>query len=221
MPENPQYSLKQRLILAIGAPAIATFLRLLALSWRTRVIAAPGVLPGESSGPLVYGMWHEGIIAIVGQWRGHRIQGLASQSFDGELISRTLVWLGYPPPARGSSSRGGAGAFSFHLEALREGRHVVVTMDGPRGPRHRCKPGTAQMAERSGRPVVPAVCEARPAFRLRSWDKTLIPWPFAKVVFVLGEPIPVGPGEADTVSAKLPEVMERLSVQAAARLQEF
>jgi lysophospholipid acyltransferase (LPLAT)-like uncharacterized protein len=215
-----RYSLKQRLILALGAPCIALFLRLLAFSWRTRVVAPAGVLPKESDGPMVYAMWHEGIIAITGHWRGHNIQGLASQSFDGALISRTLVWLGYPPAARGSSSRGGAGAMAAHLDALAKGRHVVVTMDGPRGPAHVSKPGTAQMAAHSRRPVVPVVCVAKPALRLRSWDRTLIPLPFAKVLFLLGEPLGISEDAVDTAPARIDQVMAALSAEAAARFQE-
>jgi lysophospholipid acyltransferase (LPLAT)-like uncharacterized protein len=215
-----RYSLKQRLILALGAPSIAFFLRLLAASWRTRVVAPAGVLPKESDGPMVYAMWHEGIIAITGHWRGHKIQGMASQSFDGEVISQAMVRLGYPPLSRGSSSRGGASSLGAHLDALAAGRHVVVTMDGPRGPARVSKSGTVQIAAHAKRPVVPVVCVSRAALRLRSWDRTLIPLPFAKVLFMLGEPISIAADAAAAAPAQLDQVMAQLSAEAAARFQE-
>lgn len=215
-----RYSLKQRLILALGAPAIALCLRLLAFSWRTRVVAPAGVLPKESDGPMVYAMWHEGIIAITGHWRGHNIQGMASQSFDGEVISKAMGYLGYPPLSRGSSSRGGASSLGAHLGALAAGRHVVVTMDGPRGPARVSKAGTVQIAAHAKRPVVPVVCVAESALRLRSWDRTLIPLPFAKVLFMLGEPILIEAGSAAASSMQLDQVMADLSAKALARFQE-
>lgn len=215
-----RYSLKQRLILAIGPPCIAFVLRLLAASWRTRVIAPAGVLPKESDGPMVYAMWHEGIIAITGHWRGHNIQGMASQSFDGEVISQAMVLLGYPPLSRGSSSKGGASSLGAHLSALGEGRHVVVTMDGPRGPARVSKPGTTQIAARAKRPLVPVLCVSKAALRLRSWDRTLIPLPFAKVLFVLGEPLNIADEGIALAPARIDQVMADLERQAAARFQE-
>jgi lysophospholipid acyltransferase (LPLAT)-like uncharacterized protein len=208
------FTLSQRLILRLAPPLIAGCLRLLAASWRSRVLAPPRVLPGESDGPNVYAIWHDGILAITGQWRDHAIQGLASQSFDGELIAKAMEHLGYPRLSRGSSSRGGEQAMSMQMEALRAGRHIVVTMDGPRGPRHECKAGTAVMAARGKRPLVPVLCASRMALRLRNWDRTLLPLPFAKVVFVLGEPIQVAETGVQKVLERLPRMMDQLEEQA-------
>lgn len=221
--QAPLHSLRQRIILTVGAPLGAWALRALAASWRTRVIAPAASLPDDSPQPRVYGVWHDSLLPIVGQWRDHAIQGLASQSFDGELISRVMQRLGYPVLSRGSSSRGGGQGVSMQLEALRAGRHIVVAMDGPRGPRHACKAGTVLMAARSGSLLVPLLCASQQAFRLRNWDRTLIPWPFAKVAFVLGEPIPVPEQAAayQQVLADLPALMERLEAQAETVLKDF
>lgn len=222
MSEQRKHTLTQRLILQVGAPLLAMALRLLAWTWRTQVIAPPEALPKAGLGPNVYAMWHDGLLAIVGHWRDHAIQGLASQSFDGEVISQAMSYLGYPMLSRGSSSRGGMEAMRMQLEALRAGRHIVVTMDGPRGPRHECKAGTVLMAARSGRPLIPVLCAAKGAFKMRNWDRTLLPLPFAKLVFVLGQPIAVPEQAAGykQVLEGLSGIMDALEAQAGAALQD-
>ena len=184
----------QRLALVLAPPLLGLVLRTLAASWRVAVSMPEASRPRGSQGPYIYAMWHEGVVTVTGHWRDHAIQGLASQSFDGSLIARTLRHLGYPEPSRGSSSRGGADAIRSHTEALRQGRHVVVTMDGPRGPAYQAKPGVLRMAQESGARVVAVACAAHPRWRLRSWDRTLVPPPFARVGFVLSEPMELLPG---------------------------
>lgn len=215
------YSFKQRMTLALAPRAIAWLLRAWAWTWRVRVLAPPQTQPSESVAPTVYGLWHDGIIAITANWRDHDIQGLASQSFDGELIARAMGHLGYPPLARGSSSRGGAEALAVQLEGLQAGRHVCITMDGPKGPLHRAKPGAAVLAARSGRKLAPVVCAASPDWRLKNWDRTLLPPPFAKVAFVFGEAIPVTQDRVEAVCAELPAIMERLHERAQATLSDL
>ena len=77
------------------------------------------------------------------------------------------------------------------LRVLGRGDMVVITPDGPRGPRRRAAPGVAQLAALAGVPVLP--CAARTS-RLRvlpSWDRMLLPLPFARGVLVLGPPVAV------------------------------
>jgi lysophospholipid acyltransferase (LPLAT)-like uncharacterized protein len=185
-------SLSQRLALAALPPLLGLAVRALASTWRVRLAVPARSHPRSGDAPLVYAMWHECVITVVAQWRDHPIQGLASQSFDGALIARSLRHLGYPEASRGSSSRGGAGALRSHVQALKEGRHVVVTVDGPRGPAYQAKPGVLSMARDSGRPVVAVACACDARWRLKSWDRTLLPPPFARVAFALSEPLDLG-----------------------------
>ena len=64
----------------------------------------------------------------------------------------------------------------------------TITPDGPRGPRFVAKPGAIFTAQISGKAVVPIAYAARPAKLLRTWDKFVIPWPFATIYFAIGEP---------------------------------
>jgi lysophospholipid acyltransferase (LPLAT)-like uncharacterized protein len=182
----PSFSFKQRAILGVFPPLIALAVRCLDRSWRVQSSIHPGSDPGVGGKPLIFALWHETVITIIGHWHGHPIQGLASQSFDGQLIVSIMRHLDYPTVSRGSSSRGGAMALMTHAQALRDGRHVAITIDGPRGPAYHSKPGILHVAKESGFSVVPTSCVATPDWRFHSWDRTQIPPPFAKVAFVLG-----------------------------------
>lgn len=194
-PPSSSYKLSQRLTLALLPPVGALFIRLWAWTWRVRLPVPADRDPRSAGQRHIYAFWHEGIVTIIPHWRDTPIQGLASQSFDGELISRAMQFLGYPPVARGSSSRGGAGALKAQVDALAAGLHVAISVDGPRGPRYQAKPGVAQLAAMSGAAIIPVSAVCRPNWRLRNWDQTMVPPPFARLAFVLGPPIQVLPGQ--------------------------
>jgi lysophospholipid acyltransferase (LPLAT)-like uncharacterized protein len=208
------YSLSQRLALGLLPPLLGLAVRALASTWRLRLSVPAASHPRGGDAPLIYAMWHECVITVVAQWRDHPIQGLASQSFDGALIAKTLRHLGYPEASRGSSSRGGAEALRSHVLALKEGRHVVVTVDGPRGPAYQAKPGVLGMARESGRPVVAVACACDARWRLKSWDRTLLPPPFARVAFALGEPMALGGSDPATARLELQDALQKAQVQA-------
>jgi lysophospholipid acyltransferase (LPLAT)-like uncharacterized protein len=118
---------------------------------------------------------------------------LISLSPDGEFIARAMERMSFPA-IRGSSARsteakddkGGAGALREALRFIRSGGAVAITPDGPRGPAQVMAPGAVTLAKLTGAPVFLFGLCARPALRLKSWDKTLFPLPFGRgaVVFV-------------------------------------
>ncbi len=111
--------------------------------------------------------------------RGMRV--LISQSRDGEFGAQMAKRLGYVP-VRGSSSRGGASALRALARDLSEnGGWVAFVADGPRGPRRVAKPGAAWLARETGLPIFQVEAEAWPCFRLKSWDRCVIPLPFAGI----------------------------------------
>ena len=77
------------------------------------------------------------------------------------------------------------------VDYLKEGKRSAITPDGPRGPRRQLKLGVVSIARLSGRPVVPFAFEAEKCWRLKSWDRFIIPKPFSRAVFVYGEPLRV------------------------------
>jgi hypothetical protein len=74
-------------------------------------------------------------------------------------------------------------------------------------------PGAAIAAQRSGVPIIPVRASATRAWRLKSWDRFLIPKPFARVDVHYGALMPVPtatPREAAELAPQFEETMERL-----------
>ena len=61
------------------------------------------------------------------------------------------------------------------------------------------KPGIAILAARAGIPVIPHAFVATRRWRVRSWDRLIVPKPFARVVCAYGPPVP--PPESQEVEA--------------------
>ena len=117
---------------------------------------------------------------------------VVSRSRDGELIAGILERLGYNL-ARGSSSREGLRALLRTARQIREKKSdVVFTVDGPRGPRHKSKPGIIYLASRSRAYVVPArvAMSTRHVFE-KSWDRFHLPWIWSSCRVVYGRPFQV------------------------------
>ncbi len=133
--------------------------------------------PWPASGPCLATFWHRDILVMVALHQD--MTALVSLSSDGGMVAGAVVRLGHRV-VRGSSSRGGGEAMITLREALRQGRTVALALDGPRGPAGVAKPGAAALAAAEGVPFVVGEIDAR-GVRLRSWDRMLIPWPFARV----------------------------------------
>lgn len=120
---------------------------------------------------------------------GYQYAAIVSQSKDGEIMARLLEGLGLIT-ARGSKSRGGVKALIRIRKAMRDqGRIGVVTVDGPRGPRHKVKEGAVYLAYKSDALLVPIrLTISRAKVFQKAWDKFQLPLPFARVRILIGEP---------------------------------
>lgn len=148
--------------------------------------------------PVVFVLWHGRLLSGTYQQRGNGLVALISQHTDGEYLSRVVERWGYDT-VRGSSTRGGASALRGLARAVRQGRSVVITPDGPQGPRERMKPGALLVAQMCGAPVIPVATGASRAWWVENrWDRFQIPKPFSRVRVAYGEPlhIPRGTDEA-------------------------
>ena len=175
----------------LGAP----LLRLLALSWRIRLVHEERWRSLYAARqPHVFLLWHEALLPLLWQ---HRRQGIAivvSEAREGRYLSDFARSLGYRS-LHGSSTRGGTRALLGAVRELQAGHAVAFTPDGPRGPRRELKPGVVAAAQRGGAPIVPLHAEADRAWRLHSWDRFMIPKPGARVWISYGHPFEVAPGE--------------------------
>ena len=188
-----------RMGLALFGCLSGTLIRLLGATWRVEVLGRdPRVAIGPVAPPRAHlaALLHQSLAVSAWVFRDLGYCVAVSRSRDGSLVAATLRALGYTDPARGSSSRGGSAALMGLLRQLEAGTTVAVLVDGPRGPAGVAKPGIAALARHTGSSIQPVALAARPALRLRSWDRSLVPLPFARVVCAFGEPI-APPAEAD------------------------
>jgi lysophospholipid acyltransferase (LPLAT)-like uncharacterized protein len=157
--------------------------------WLATLRVAVRVHPASArAGRRVLALWHEATVPGLAAALDRRPIALVSRSRDGELGAAALARLGVPS-VRGSSSRGGACASRALLRALLAGADVVVTVDGPKGPRRCAKPGASFLARRGDARLVPVGAAVSSGWRLRSWDGAVLPRPFSRVVVVAGPPV--------------------------------
>ncbi len=183
-----------KLVGVVGACLVRLWMGTVSFKVRCPV---PQTDPGHPlhRGRYIYAFWHETILAMIGVRRIRNMSVLISRHQDGEYIAQIVGWLGVSL-VRGSSRRGGRGAL---LRLLNEARanHLLITPDGPRGPRRHLQPGVVFLAERSGLPIVPVGFGFANAWRARSWDRFAVPTPYSSVTCVVGDPISVPAGLDD------------------------
>jgi lysophospholipid acyltransferase (LPLAT)-like uncharacterized protein len=136
-------------------------------------------------------LWHNRLLLIsyvLKRFTPHRPgAGLISASRDGDLVTDLTERFGFDV-VRGSSSRLGASAILELTAVLASGRDVLITPDGPRGPAYDLGPGIIFLAQKSGAAVVPINMEYSAYWRVKSWDKFILPRPFSKVRVIFGQP---------------------------------
>ncbi len=186
----------ERLLLGVVPPLGYAYIRLLEGTMKLRY-RGNEVLDAarRDRGHYILAFWHSRFLMMPYSYPGPRLVVLLSQHHDAEILARILRRFDLDV-SRGSTSRGGAAGLRSIVRKAREGCDVGLAPDGPRGPRRRAAPGTISLARWSGLPIIPVTFSAAPARRLRSWDRTLIPRPFARGLFVYGAPLWV-PREAD------------------------
>ncbi len=109
---------------------------------------------------------------------------IISSHFDGSLIASTLKILGIRS-LRGSSRNGAKQVLFQAFKSIKSGEEVLITPDGPRGPRHHMSDGAIGIALKSKLPIFVMNYTAEKYWQLNSWDKFVIPKPFTKVDFYL------------------------------------
>jgi hypothetical protein len=159
----------------------SALIRVLARTWR---FSLRGDLP---SSPSVVAFWHDEMLpmwAIFARKQGNTpLSALTSLSKDGDILAQLLSDWGYHV-VRGSSSKGGKEALE-QMITVAEHNMLLITPDGPRGPRHSMKAGAVIAAQKADVPLYLCRMAARGHRFERSWDKFLLPYPFAYVRVVI------------------------------------
>ncbi|MGB5343390.1 MAG: lysophospholipid acyltransferase family protein [Thermoanaerobaculia bacterium] len=149
-------------------------------SWRVEFDLPPHLKQLRDGHKVILAFWHNrqiGLIRVADELRPVKV--LISRHGDGEIIARIVARFGIGS-VRGSSTRGGKAAVRQLVSASRQS-HLAITPDGPVGPRYHAKQGVALVAALTGLPVTWISWSTDRAWRFKSWDRFILPKPFARI----------------------------------------
>lgn len=209
----------------LGMPIVLSLIKFLWWSYRIERILGDERLDAavRESGAIIPCLWHQHLLLGVYYLLGKRAVGLKlgfliSPSVDGELGAMAAQRLG-AHIVRGSSSYTGARALrDFYMRVVKDQISLLVTPDGPHGPRYDAKPGVLLIGQLSGKPIVPISFAARRVFKFRAWDRFILPLPFTRIVLKVGEPLRLpkvmSPEELDAQRLRLNAILKALFTEA-------
>lgn len=177
---------------------------------------SPYLPPAETT--CIYSVWHDSLLMPLFLGRQPATKALVGRHQDGTFLANSLAALGISS-VRGSSSKGGAEAVRQLLNET-QGSHIVLTPDGPRGPRRTMKSGVAYLASRTGKPVIPTAFACRNSWSWGAgWTDLVVPKPGTLIVAMAGEGIFIPPDatrdELEQCTLRIQAEMDRLNTQAA------
>jgi len=149
-------------------------------------------------GPIILALWHSRILFLCfyPKWiKENDLTVLVSPSVDGDLIARICELMGCKT-ARASSFKNTFRGSRDILKALKSNAAIAIIADGSRGPRHQAQAGLIQMARSTGAPVYGLTYDASRKIEFNSWDRFLLPLPFARCPLKMTSAIKV-PEDAD------------------------
>lgn len=178
------------------------------------------ILRREGRG-VILSFWHEQLFLMVLGYHGPGGRALVSSSRDGELLVRTMTFFGLGV-VRGSSRRGGRAAFREMVQFGKGPLDLILTPDGPTGPRRQLKDGIVELARITGRPVVPLCFVSSRGHRFSSWDRFVLPYPFGRGVYAYGEAVRYLPDEeSESFKGRILAAMDANEARAIARLESY
>ncbi|HBR16414.1 MAG: hypothetical protein A3G39_06550 [Deltaproteobacteria bacterium RIFCSPLOWO2_12_FULL_43_16] len=144
-----------KLTIAI-APFLASLLiKFLAITMRISYVNFEKIRDDWQSGKnVIIAFWHGRLLMMPIMYKGSGISVLVSQHKDGELIARTVKIFNIDS-VRGSSTRGWLGGVKGLLKAVKRGKDIAITPDGPKGPKFNVQMGIIHLAKLTDLPIIP------------------------------------------------------------------
>lgn len=191
-----RFTLRQRIVLRIIIWAGYWIIRMIGPTLRVCISYEEGAQTTVDQRPVIASFWHSCIIPATYICRNFGIRVMSSNSYDGEYMGRIIHKFGFVA-VKGSSSRNAVRALLGLRRALDDGWTVAFSLDGPRGPRRKVKPGPVALARSSGVPLTMFHAAVERAWVLNTWDRLMIPTPFSRVLVRFGKLIPVAADASD------------------------
>jgi len=143
---------------------------------------------------IIVTMWHGDLLMQPLNYQNFRpkrtVKAIISEHRDGEAIRKTVEFLGIGSLS-GSSTRGGAKALIGAIRSIKNGIDIAITPDGPKGPIYSVADGIVVISQKTKAKIVPFSSVPTKYWKMKSWDKFVIPKPFGQIDFYIGEPIDV------------------------------
>lgn len=144
------------------------------------------ILNEIGSGQTVMVCWHGELLMVPQAYRyfhkQHLASGIISRHYDGEIIARILTFFSIDG-LRGSSRKGAQKVLLEAFRSIKNGNDLLLTPDGPRGPRHTMHDGAVGLALKSKLPILLINYKPKKYWQVNSWDKFVIPKPFTHIDF--------------------------------------
>ena len=194
--DGRRFTLRQRVVLRLIIGLGYSIIRLIGPTLRVAVSYEEGAQTTLDQRPLIASFWHSCMIPATYIFRKMGIRVMSSNSYDGEYMGRIIHKFGFVA-VKGSSSRNAVRALLGLRRALGEGWTVAFSLDGPRGPRRKVKPGPVALGRSAGVPLSMFHAAIDRAWVLNTWDRLMIPKPFSRVLLRFGKLIHVPAGATD------------------------
>lgn len=168
----------------------------------------------RQGGRVLICLWHQQLLLAVrffSKYKKYHPSVMTSRSVDGDISTR-IIEAGGIAAVRGSSSRGGIAALREMIQRIKQYRLGAHILDGPQGPAGVAKLGAFAIANGAEAVIVPTVITADRAWYLNSWDRFMIPKPFARVTVKffpkIELPKVMGKGEYNNQKKNLEDLMK-------------
>jgi lysophospholipid acyltransferase (LPLAT)-like uncharacterized protein len=147
---------------------------LIAKTWKIEFL---GEEPKKTS---IIGFWHGKMLPVWFYFKKYNPVAVVSKSKDGQLLSDLLSFWGYKL-IRGSSSKDGKEVLAEIIKSL-DDNLVLITPDGPRGPKEIFKPGLFVASKKTKKNFYIIDVEmSNPYIFKNAWDNFEFPLPFSKI----------------------------------------
>jgi lysophospholipid acyltransferase (LPLAT)-like uncharacterized protein len=213
-------------LLKTAAWLVGLYLDLALRSTRWTVEGSAHLAPYLAGGPVIVAAWHERLPLVPALWAtarhanpSRRVAALASRHRDGQFVAGVLARFGVrvvhgssgrtKPGATTKRDHGGAAGLRGLAAALSAGDAVVITPDGPRGPRRVAAPGVAQLSALSAAPVLVVSGQVRWRITLNTWDRMVLPLPFGRGALVCLPPVMAAEPTLAAITAALTQAANR------------
>jgi len=195
----------------IFVPTIISFLmRLLWITYKKRYHFIDEPIDGQC----IAVSWHGELFLTPQIYRklkkSQPTSAIISRHFNGELIAKVLNSLNIAP-LRGSSNRGARQVLINAIKAIKSGQTVLLTPDGPKGPRHSMSDGAVALALKANLPIMAISYKPSSYWQLKSWDRFIIPKPFAQIE-IYHQIVKLDNMSKDEAKKHLQSVMNRYSI---------